>query len=392
MTESNVSTSKLSLICALLVGLAQGAAATALLTVTAGPDPAEPNQQVTITATRGGGPNCGWKVLYGDGNASPAMGFPNSTKSVTTSYANEGSYTIQITGANHGDKPQCTGSQTTTLTVDVEDTDDGPKIEIGPATKFPIKPKLTIQELCKKVDCKGLIQKPVIENNFGFKKPGGVVGWIGKGFGSQQGSVTLRYKNWSGSYQETPLEILEWTPTMVGTRIPASLQGFVQHNASVRIGTSAMGSSAAYSFPLQPALEWRELDEDDVKTVHCGFDGNADRCNDVHQGNDAVFGYFSYTSQGAAIEGFHGNAWGTIGDDKGHDVYEIKVKNGWTIDSSSMWKKLSSGDEWVSGPSPSTPVGSDYWKPSYNWNVSPNDTVQYATFVWIVGPRGVPHK
>ncbi len=378
----------------LLLGVAQAASGSALLSVEANPNPAAPNQDVTVTATRGGSQNCGWKVVFGDGNTSPAMGFATTPKNVVHSYASAGTYTIQITGASHGTKPNCTSSATTQLVV--QTSNGGGNIEIGPALDLPLKPKgpkVSVGELCAKIDCKGLIQKPVIEKRFGFGKPGGVMAWIGKGFGPTTGVVSLRYRRFDGSYQTANLEILEWTPTMVGTKIPASLTGYLHQQASVRVKTPDGWESASYSFDLAPEMDWIELDQDDVKVVHCGFDGNADRCNGVHEGNDAVFGYFSSTSQGAAIEGFHGNAWGTVGDDKGNDSYEVSLKNGWTIASGSTWKKLSSSNEKVNGPSPGAPVGQSYWKPSYAWVASSgNDTVQYATFIVITGPRGVPFK
>jgi len=375
--------------------LGQASFAASLLSVDANPNPASPNQDVTITATRSGSQNCGWKVDFGDNTGSGPMGFPDSTKNVAHSYANVGTYTIQIKGANHGNKPKCNGTVATNLEI-ASSGDGGGTLEVGPAVDFPLVPsgpKTSVGALCAKIDCKGLIQKPVIEKRFGFSRPGGVMAWIGKGFGAATGSVSLRYKRWDGSTHTANLEILEWTPTMVGTRIPASLTGYLHHKASVRVKTPNGWESPGYSFDLAPQAGWIDLDSKDVKVVHCGFDGNADRCNDVHQGNDAVFGYFSSTNYGAAIEGFHGNAWGTIGDDTGIDVYEISVKNGWTIHSASTQKKLSSNDEKVTGPSPGPPVGQTYWKPSYSWVASSgNDTVEYETFVVITGPRGVPFK
>lgn len=380
----------------LLVAIFSSAAGAAgLANVVATPNPAAPNQDVTITTTKTGSQNCGWKVNYGDGSKSDPMGFPNATKSIVHPYASAGTYTILVKGANHGSKPQCNGTATTEIVVKTGTGGGGGVVQVEdvPKNLTQIGKKANIAVLCAKIDCGKLIPLPVIEKRFGFTRPDGVVGWIGKGFGTQAGSVSLRYQSWNGSYKTVNLEVLEWTPTMVGTRIPASLSGFKAHKASVRV-KSAMGKeSPSYSFDLSPAEAWVELERDDMKVVHCGFDGNADRCNNVHQGNDATFGYFSYTSQGAAIEGFHGNAWGTIGDDTGVDVYEISLANGWTISSASTWKKLSSSNEKVNGPSPGTPAGKTYWKPSYSWTASSgNDTVQYATFIVISGPRGVPFK
>ena len=305
-----------------ILGLFTAGAATAasLDAVTASPDPAAPNQQITITATKSGAENCGWLVNYGDGNSSSPMGFPDATKSVQYTYANPGTYTIHVDGANHGNKPQCNNSATHELVVKIL---EGGILEASKAVDIPLgvkpkDPKLQVTELCKQIDCKGLIAIPNVEGHFGFTRPDGVVAFKGKGF-SGKGNVTLTYVDWKNNTRKRKLEIIEWKGGLIGTRIPANLQGFRQQTASIVVTNKAAKTSAPYAFTLYPTLQSVELKRNHVKIVHCDQDANLNSCAMQDYAGDPP------------IPGFHMNKTGAIGDDKGTDKYEIKVKNGWTI-------------------------------------------------------------
>ena len=52
----------------------------------------------------------------------------------------------------------------------------------------------------------------------------------------------------------------------------------------------------------------------------------------------------------------------------------------------------SSGDEYLSGPYPSNPVGKSEWNPEFNWKVSANDYISYAFQVIVEGPKGTHYK
>ncbi len=369
-----------------MVLVAGSANAASLVSVTAAPDPAAPNQQVTITATKSGTQNCGWKVIYGDGGSSAPMGFPDPTKNALHTYTANGTYTIQVTGASHGNKPNCTGSASTQIVVETSNGGGGGTVQIGPAVDRPVlKPKgdpgpeFGLTELCQKVDCGALTYLPKVEGHFGFTKPGGVVAFKGRGFGSA-GKMTLTYKDWKNATKTADLEILEWTTGMVGTKIPASLQGFQDQTASVVLTNSLGKKSPAYAFALHPTLDSVDLSRNDVRIVHCDDDANLNACDMLDNPGDPP------------IPGFHMNKIGAIGDDQGTDKYEIKVKNGWVISWTRTDKWGTSSNEWVNGPSNGAGVGLATWTPSYTWNVSPADKVWYSTWITVEGPRGVPFK
>jgi hypothetical protein len=88
--------------------------------------------------------------------------------------------------------------------------------------------------------------------------------------------------------------------------------------------------------------------------------------------------------------GSHENAWAAIGDDSGEDIYAMTVKNDWLLDHMEFTYKDQAGGS-LSGPSGFPNAGTS-WTAKIQWNVTPNDDVGYSVAVWIVGPKGVPHK
>ncbi|MAE94209.1 MAG: hypothetical protein CL910_06070 [Deltaproteobacteria bacterium] len=365
--------------------------------------------QVAIEASKTGTDNCGWQadvfknnVLYStfenDPSAGATKGFGGSDPTVARIYFSFGEaaeYGIEIHGIQHNNKPPCAGSALTSLAVTAKPGSTGVLLEKVKDHLGVLKPRPQAQlaEACKNVDCGALIQLPVVEGHFGFSKPGGVLAFKGKGFGKSQGHATLVYHLWTGQTQFAPLQIIEWKPGLIGTKIPANLAGFLDQTASVIVTTAANRVSPGYSFTLLATKDVVEIKEKDVKLVYCAMDSNSDWCNDVHGGDYEVFpGSGQHIVKGdEAVNGKHWNAWGTIGDDKGNDVYEIHLKNGWVIAWTNTVRSSTSG-AWVKSPSPAAPNGSSYWKPSYEWLATPNDYLRYTTWVFAEGPRGVPFK
>ncbi len=352
--------------------------------VTASPDPGTAGQQITITASKSGPENCGWLVNYGDGTSSQPMGFPGATKSVQHEYSAPGTYTIHVAGANHGNKPQCNDSASHEIEVKPAHGPGGGTLEISKVADLPLglkpnDPTLQISELCKQINCKGLVAIPNVEGHFGLTRPGGVVAWKGKGFAGQ-GKVTLSYVDWKNNPKTATLEILEWKNGLLGTKIPAGLTGFRAQTASIVVTNEAGNKSAPYAFALHPTLDSVDLKRQHVKIVHCSQAANIGACDMLDFSGDPP------------IPAMHKNKWGAIGDDQGTDKYEIKVKNGWVISWTKTNKWGTSNDEWVNGPSDGAGVGLATWTPSYTWNVSPADKVFYATWITVEGPKGVPFQ
>jgi hypothetical protein len=88
----------------------------------------------------------------------------------------------------------------------------------------------------------------------------------------------------------------------------------------------------------------------------------------------------------------HTNCLSAVGDDSGTDVYEIRLKNGWVLHAFDFGSAVSGeGEGWIKGPGV-FPVGTSSWQPAIAWSVTPNDTSAYWAFIYIRGPKGVPHK
>ena len=346
--------------CALAtLGLGAAANAADLVNVSASPNGAPIGTDVTITATKAGSPNCGWQVRTGamDANNEEIIlgpyGFPdglpgNMKDALPFQYPAAGTYTITVEGAPHGNKPFCENSASTTITVEPPGNGGGIDfgvVDEGLVEKLKVTPQ--INEFCPNGSCQDLIAKPQVETAFGFRKPGGVVGLVGKWFGPSPGEAYLHFKRWNGAAQTVPLEVIEWTPTMVGVRLPGSLQGFRAQMANFEIRT-ANGGSGMGSFQLNPLVEIKELHRNQVQVVSCSQDANFNACgHDV--GLDPV----------GAIVGYHKNSGGLngvfSGDDQGQDSYRVALKNGWGIRYAHTVRSYTSSSEWVGGPTGSPP-------------------------------------
>lgn len=173
---------------------------------------------------------------------------------------------------------------------------------------------------------------------------------------------------------------------------PVTLNGIKPHNAKFYIITANNLKSNEVE-KLVGGWEEKLLTEDAIG-VSCGTDGNCNHCNDSISGcgGDTAFTADGYADE-VSIDGFHSNAFATIGDDVGDDIYYINLKNGWVLKSIEIptWDK-SSGDEVLTGPTPSFPVGSSIWNAVIHWKVSPNDNVKYRIKIMVEGPIGTHYK
>lgn len=376
-------------------GVAFSAAAGTLTLVEVVPNVAPPGTQVSIIAHKTGTDNCGWQadVYIDDGDNNPGNdvlytpfeagtpatkgfgGMDPTVAQLSFTFNEVNDYRIEISGVQHNNKPPCSGSATASLKIEDPDMGGG-----GPGLGNPG----VLMEACKVIDCATtLFYIPSVTSHFGFTKPGGVVAWIGKGFGPLKGKVTIHYTGWNGASKSANLQILEWTKGMVGTKIPANLTAFRQQTAQVVVETS-QGKTATHSFTLFPINKIKLLSSSDIQTLKCGDDANFNACG-------------SNWSGPGTIRGWHKNSctiWfaGCYVDDDDWDKYKtVTLKNDWTIAWVNTTKSYSSSNEWISGPG--SPSGSaTSWQANYHWHVSPSDTVEYRTFIDVEGPRGVPHK
>lgn len=360
-------------------------------TIAAQPTQATPNQTVNFQLILGGSGDCGFRLLTGDGTVLGPFGLVSSSPaSVSYAYPNTGTFTAIAQGKPKGNKPACGGADKS-VTITVASSGSGtlkPEL-LGNAGKLAIKDKglsTKLITICQKVDCNALLA-PRIEKIFGFPKPGGVVALIGNNYGAGTGKVSLTHQTWTGQSVTSQLDFIEWTPTMVGVRIPNGLQGFVEQSAKLVLTTKAGAKSIPFSFQLLPMRDVVAIPSSHVKVIKCDTDSNGWKCN----GQGGTGNWFVSGQQGASIWGWHRNNWGAVGNDTGTDKFEITLKNGWRFASSQVSKYGSSSGEWVGNPSPGMSTNSTTWKPSIQWKVTPADIVDYHIWIEAEGPRGVPY-
>ena len=400
---------------AVMLGVATGASGATLTSIQTR-DPgnamvlteAPPGTYVQLHAQKTGAGNCGWRarVYVDDGDmnpnndvlewTSPSNGFGNmsfpdlSNEYYTFNQVND--YRVEIDGVQHNGHSACSGSASTTIAIKNPDMGGGDPggtfgkafdVGIAHSVLDKIKPKQDIKLDVAKDVADQLFTIPHLTGQFGFTKPGGVVAWLGSGFGNQKGKVHVTFTKWNGGSDTVGLEIIEWTGGMVGTKLPSNMTGFRYQNAQVELETK-FGHKSTMSFTLYPIEETKELPASDVHVDKCGDDANFNACGQQWGGP-------------GTIRGWHKNSctiWfaGCYVDDDDWDKYTtVTLQHDWAITSVNTTKSLSSNQEWIMGPGQPA-FGATSWKPQYHWHVSPSDTVEYRTFIDIAGPRGVPYK
>ncbi|MEN8222622.1 MAG: hypothetical protein ABFR36_05140 [Acidobacteriota bacterium] len=278
------------------------------------------------------------------------------------------------------------------IRVKAENTCQGDSREFEIKDKLQINPKV-FKKLVKKPvfkPSKGLF-KPVVKSiltiPLGALKPGVQLFVKGEKFGSQKGRILIK-GNFPGGHIE--LENVTWvSDSKVNGFVPQSANGQPNQIVSVVVVSKFNFKSDPFGSPWFYGREEKVLTSDAVG-VQCGSDGNCNTCN---QTGSCDSQFVSGCSTQYAICGEHINNWGTVGDDSGADIYSINLQNGWVLKSiqTVKWHK-SSGDEYLSGPTPSFPAGSANWSPVINWKVSPNDNVRYEFKIIVEGPIGTSYK
>lgn len=248
-----------------------------------------------------------------------------------------------------------------------------------------VKPKLTF-----KPPLKGFI-KPVVTaawpDPFGALQAGTRLYLKGEKFGTQKGKIFLK-----GNFPGGQIELIDvkWVSAKkVNGLIPQSANGQPNQTVHLVVQTSHNVLSDQWGNLGFKGREEKILTIDAV-SVNCGRDSNCNVCNSF---NDCGSEFTSAAGSGIAMHGFHRNNWGAVGDDVGDDIYTINLKNGWVFKSMSKVKwHRSSGDEVLSGPSPSFPTGKSSWAAKIHWKVTPNDNVEYRIKIVVEGPIGTHYK
>ncbi len=205
----------------------------------------------------------------------------------------------------------------------------------------------------------------------------------GSKFGKIKGKVYISSNLLPNKKIEAVVSYWNKSTKSITCKGPEKLKGVKPHNAKFYIITANNLKSNEVD-KLVSGWEEKMLKMGDVVVLQCGEDGNQNHCNSKN---------VAEIYKEVAIEGFHRNELGAIGDDKGVDRYMITLKNGWVFKSIKeiMWVK-SSNNEILDGPHPAFPVGKSEWYPVFEWLVSPYDHVTYMLQIFVEGPIGTNYK
>ncbi len=231
--------------------------------------------------------------------------------------------------------------------------------------------------------------------------PGGIIAITGHHFGTVSAIVRTHLTSWDGKPKVLDLEVASWKDGLIEAHWP-SFFGLRDQDATIEVAPFGRPVSQPHPIRFTPELVGEILPAAEVKVVSCGTDSNFDGCNAFGDPDDSVTTilFFSIGSPWgcehpgpwtlATLCGHHENNWGAIGNDADEDVFEITLDNDWLLDHFEFVTKNDSGGT-LSGPS-GFPHGGTSWTPRIKWTVTPNDDVYYDIAVWVVGPKGVPHK
>ncbi|MFQ5457884.1 MAG: PKD domain-containing protein [Myxococcota bacterium] len=377
------------LIAGMLLILAPGSAEAVDGTITGlsfSPDPADVNQDVTITVQ--GTQKCKKVgISFGDNTPDVVIDNPdfdnNNTgdDSVTHAYASAGNYVVTASAVD-----QCNGSAQKTLTV-------------GSSGGGGIKPGLLGSKdlLCAILDNCGkmMIVKdphklfmlpPHLESIMIFSvfEPGGAVIVSGERFGATKGELHLYLKT---DNKDLKLTVNEWADGAIGATIPYATYGVVDQPAEFYVkkadGTES-NRKGPVSFTARRAL--KNLPRSDVKLAFFGC-GNASDCDLCMGGGvDEDDWCFASISPNGTVSGYHSQNCGLVGNDVDTDTYSLKasLKNGWVLHQANIHNQVAPGEGTASASLTSNQI-------KVKWSISPCDGILYYVNVVLRGPIGTDH-
>ncbi len=336
--------------------------------VTAQPSSASTGDPIVVTVTGTGTCANGVVVNFGDGDSQEKAGdLPLAFNA--KSYSQSGTYTVSAAA-----KPGtlgCNGSASTTVNV--------------------TKPGQTLMELCVVVGCGRMTLRPQIDSQLAEVTPEGTYTLTGRVFGDTPGKVYL--KLYQPLEQNREMQIQSWSDTSITAQVP-DLSYIPDHDAAIFVQTSDGGKSALQSVNFVAKREVRLLTMNDPEvSVNCSHGGNHNICNHHSHSDGNCFSYHHLSSNNATFHGAHTNCDVAIDWDDGTDTLKVELANGWEIFGIAMNEHVTSDWEFVGVPPPGDLVaakGSTSWTLDVPFSISPGrDTVEYAVWVYVIGPRGV---
>jgi len=223
--------------------------------------------------------------------------------------------------------------------------------------------------------------------------PGATVYLNGTDFGDKPGKIRM-YGTFPGS--PLVLESVVWnSPTKVNGVIPMSTSGKVcVKQVLFEVETANHLKSNWHEHFWKEDTVKLEKGNSVTKVLFCGKDGNKNVCNGSSHDGDAcvLLPPLAVYGPQASLWGYHYNCSGALGNDEGTDRFEVDLKNGWYLLHSTVQKDKSSNSEVLNGPTPGFPSGESNWKPTFGWEATAGDYVQYFVSMTIRGPRGCSYK
>ncbi|HET9793625.1 MAG TPA: hypothetical protein VFS34_04110 [Thermoanaerobaculia bacterium] len=321
---------------AAMFGGARAARAGSITAVTA-PPTAVVGHPVTITI-QGRGPCSTIAVNYNTAGTTittyAAPSFPFSPPPHT--YAAAGMKTILVTATGN-----CTGRATTTITVAAPPPPT-------PSTSFTVSTSLSA--LCARIGCgasPSAFARPTLnEVAPQTVQPGQMLMISGSFLGASPGVVRIRLPEppvrlGVPRLAEPSFHVASWTPFAVTGTLEEGISGFPDGDAQIVVQRSDNVFSNAVAIQFVAAREVVAVPRSYVTVSACGDDAVSRNClasNDI-QGTRYDFATFGAAAEpllpadsSASFSGFHQNYWDD-GGCAGMDQYDIRLPDGWIIDS-----------------------------------------------------------
>ena len=247
-----------------------------------------------------------------------------------------------------------------------------------------------------------------------------------RGKGVSQGMVVLQGYFKEGARKKAYLRIREWSATNIKATVAGdALNGPLRdQKVKIQVMTASGKPSPARRMPLRAArtTKWLSYTSKGVTVRVCSDGGDANLCNGRGPTHGTLHGKpplgpvipstglltkppkFEITPGeklpcgvppgSPAIWGRHKNTDMMVDTDDGTDKYTIKLVNGWVLKCMYIVADTP-GDSWIRMPRKATVekyvYGTSEWKPEMRWKIDISESIVYAYWVQIEGPKGIPH-
>lgn len=249
-------------------------------------------------------------------------------------------------------------------------------------------------QLCQQTNCPSPAMvriPPKIDSVFLFSDitPGGTVALKGVGFGITKGQLLLTgLKRHTGvALAPIPLTILEWKGTFIGAKIP-TITAVKNQQAKLQVKTHNNLVGNEYPVNFRATQDIKRLPRSDVNGS-CSTEADRDHCAPGGSSSDYIpFCYGPLPDPDEPVWTFKGVHWTCVGSSSGTDSFSASVKNDWTFDHTALHDMSGGQSVTMSG----FQSGVTSMNVSMKWNNANVSYVHYGVNVYVVGPKGVPHK